>query len=126
MCPDSKNKLKNLLISQKSQLFLLLDCNLKAEEDQFCSESELVFVTFQEPRNRFQGIDSASQAGRYDIYGCLTGPPGWESIPGLLKRFTNTGSGGPIRQIRLSYRPARLGESIPCLLKRFTNSGSGH
>ncbi len=21
-----------------------------------------------------------------------TGPPGWESIPGLLKRFTNTGS----------------------------------
>ncbi len=23
----------------------------------------------------------------------LTSPPGWESIPGLLKRFTNTGSG---------------------------------
>ncbi len=22
-----------------------------------------------------------------------TGLPGWESIPGLLKRFTNTGSG---------------------------------
>jgi hypothetical protein len=21
-------------------------------------------------------------------------PPGWESIPGLLKRFTNTGSAG--------------------------------
>jgi hypothetical protein len=25
-------------------------------------------------------------------------PPGWESIPGLLKRFTNTGSSGPVRQ----------------------------
>jgi hypothetical protein len=24
--------------------------------------------------------------------GCRTGPPGWESIPGLLKRSTNTGS----------------------------------
>ncbi len=24
---------------------------------------------------------------------CRTGPPGWESIPGLLKRFTNSGSG---------------------------------
>jgi hypothetical protein len=23
-------------------------------------------------------------------------PPGWESIPGLLKRFTNTGSAGYI------------------------------
>jgi hypothetical protein len=22
----------------------------------------------------------------------VTGPPGWESIPGLLKRFTNSGS----------------------------------
>ncbi len=25
-------------------------------------------------------------------------PPGWESIPGLLKRFTNRGSSGPVRQ----------------------------
>jgi hypothetical protein len=24
---------------------------------------------------------------------CRIGPLGWESIPGLLKRFTNTGSG---------------------------------
>ncbi len=32
-------------------------------------------------------------AGRYVKQGCRTGPPGWESIPGLLKkRFTNTGS----------------------------------
>jgi hypothetical protein len=26
------------------------------------------------------------------LYGYRTGPPGWESIPGLLKRSTNTGS----------------------------------
>ncbi len=32
-------------------------------------------------------------AGRYDKQGCCTGLPGWESIPGLLKRFTNTGFG---------------------------------
>ncbi len=37
------------------------------------------------------GIDFAnlcSLAGQY-----RTGPPGWKSIPGLLKRSTNTGSG---------------------------------
>ncbi len=29
-----------------------------------------------------------------DVYGAQESiPPGWESIPGLLKRFTNTGSG---------------------------------
>ncbi len=33
-----------------------------------------------------------SQAGRYVTWGCRTGPSGWESIPGLLERFTNTGS----------------------------------
>jgi hypothetical protein len=32
-----------------------------------------------------------SMSGRYDKYGCSTGPSGWESTPGLLKRFTNTG-----------------------------------
>ncbi len=45
------------------------------------------------------GIDSGestplslcSLAGRYDKKGCLTGPPGWESIPGHLKRSTDTG-----------------------------------
>jgi hypothetical protein len=40
------------------------------------------------------GIDSASLcrlAGRYDKKGCCTGPLGWEPIPRLLKRFTNTG-----------------------------------
>ncbi len=30
---------------------------------------------------------------RYDKKGYRTGAPGWESIPELLKRFTNTGSG---------------------------------
>ena len=43
---------------------------------------------------RRPGIDSASlcsMAGRYEKQGCCTDPPGWESIPGLLKRFTNTG-----------------------------------
>jgi hypothetical protein len=47
------------------------------------------------------GIDSkesilpayvASLAGRYVKKGCRTGLPGWESIPGLLKRFKNKGS----------------------------------
>jgi hypothetical protein len=52
--------------------------------------------TFKEPRYRFRGIDSASLcslATRYDKLCCCTGPTGWESIPGLIKRFTNTGSG---------------------------------
>ncbi len=63
--------------------------------------------TFKEPRNRFQGIDSVSLfslAGRYVKQGCRTGPPGWESIPGLLKRFTNPGSGREyFRQFRISW-----------------------
>jgi hypothetical protein len=54
--------------------------------------SEPVFVNgkgAQEsiPRNQFAGL--CSQAGRY---GCCTGPPSWKSIPGILKRFTYTGS----------------------------------
>ncbi len=51
--------------------------------------------TFMEPRHRFQRNDSASLyslASPYDKWAWRTGPPGWESIPGLLKRFTNTGS----------------------------------
>ncbi len=50
---------------------------------------------FMEPRNRFRGIDFASLcslADRYDKKGCRTGPPGWESILGLLKSSTNTAS----------------------------------
>jgi hypothetical protein len=57
-----------------------------------------------EPRNRFRGIDFASLcslAGQYEKYGCRTGPPGWESIPGLPKRFTNTGS---VHNISIIYR----------------------
>jgi hypothetical protein len=50
-----------------------------------------------ESRNRFRGNDSASLCslpGRYDLVGLSYRPPSWESIPGLLKRFTyNTGSG---------------------------------
>jgi hypothetical protein len=36
--------------------------------------------------------------GWYDRWGCGTSTPGGESIPGLLKRFTNTGSEGPLQQ----------------------------
>ncbi len=51
--------------------------------------------TFMEPRNRFWETNSASLcslASLHDKHGCCIGPPGWESIPGLLKRFTNTSS----------------------------------
>ncbi len=44
---------------------------------------------------RSPGIDSTSLcslASRYVKLGCRAGPSGWESIPGLLERFTNTGS----------------------------------
>ncbi len=51
---------------------------------------------------RSPGIDSeesippayvAWRAGTTNRVSYGTGPPGWESIPGLFKRFTNTGSG---------------------------------
>ncbi len=44
---------------------------------------------------RIESIPSAYVAWRavYVKYGCRSGQPGWESIPGLLKRFTNSGSG---------------------------------
>jgi hypothetical protein len=62
-----------------------------------------------EPRNRFRGIDFAnlcSLTGRYEKQGCRTGPPGWKSIPGLLKRSSNTGTGRPLRQPYMTYLPA--------------------
>jgi hypothetical protein len=65
------------------------------------------FRTFKEPRNRFQEIDSPSLcnlAGRYVKYCCHTGPPGWESISGLLKRFTNSGSGLTLALLYCSNR----------------------
>jgi hypothetical protein len=58
--------------------------------------AEPVFLNVMKPRNRFLGIDSAilcSLAGWYDEWGCRTGPQGWESIPGLLKRSSETVSG---------------------------------
>ncbi len=54
-------------------------------------------LIFLEPRNRVRGILSASyvawRAGTTNRV-VVRGPPGWKSIPGLLKRSTNTGSGG--------------------------------
>ncbi len=58
------------------------------------------------PRNRFEGLDFrgiCSLVGRY-LKGSRTGPPGWQSIPRLLKRSKNTGSVWKrwfIRQFRL-------------------------
>jgi hypothetical protein len=49
----------------------------------------------KDPRNQFRGSDSAnlcSLAEQPDKLGCPTGPIDWVSIPGLFKRFTNTGS----------------------------------
>ncbi len=43
-----------------------------------------------EPKNRFH--QAMQPCGRCDKQGCRTVPPGWESITGLLKRFTNMGS----------------------------------
>jgi hypothetical protein len=57
--------------------------------------TEPVFVNVEGDQESIPRIDSASLsslAGKYDKEGCRTGPPGWESISGLLKRFTNTGS----------------------------------
>jgi hypothetical protein len=68
-------------------------------------------------RNDF--VILCSLAGRYDKSGCRTGPPGWESIPGLLKRFTNMLSGLlkclPIftsKRIKQETNADRLGTSI--------------
>jgi hypothetical protein len=61
-----------------------------------CDGGPLKWDNLRRLRNPgFLGIDSASLcslAGRYDNPICRTGQPGWESIPGLLKRFANTGS----------------------------------
>jgi hypothetical protein len=40
-------------------------------------------------------------------------PPGWESIPGLLKRFTNTGSGeGDCKELNSSFLECRVKTKI--------------
>jgi hypothetical protein len=43
-------------------------------------------------RNRFCIYKQAYVAWRVRQIGCRTGPPGWESIPELLKRFTKVRS----------------------------------
>jgi hypothetical protein len=53
----------------------------------------------------------------FEVY--LGGIGSLESVPGILYCLKNTGSVGPVRQIGLSYRPARLhslAELIPGLL----------
>jgi hypothetical protein len=63
--------------------------------DRFHSNQSPYLYTFKEPRNRYQGIDSASlrnvawQAGASNR---VFKPAHLEAIPGLLKRLTNTGS----------------------------------
>ncbi len=44
--------------------------------------------------NRFRGVESISLcilADRYNKQGCRTDPPGWKSIPGLLKKVFKNG-----------------------------------
>jgi hypothetical protein len=74
-------------------------------------------------RLRSPGIDSEESIS-----------PGWESIPGLLKRFTNTGSVvfsfvicKPFQKPMNRFRGidfARLGIDSMALFQRFTNTGS--
>jgi hypothetical protein len=49
---------------------------------------------FKEPRNRVQGIDSAIlfSPASVRLLGLSHRPGRLESVPGLLKRFTNSGS----------------------------------
>jgi hypothetical protein len=67
---------------------------------------------FNELRNRLRGIDSARLcylAGRYEKRVVVPARQAGNRFLGFLKRFTNTGSGWPVRQIGLSYRPVRQG-----------------
>ncbi len=72
---------------KKSLFFLEYSCMIFIRKHLFLSP---YLRTFMELRNRFRSLCSLSD--QYEKYGCRTGPSGWESIPGLLKRFTNTGS----------------------------------
>jgi hypothetical protein len=72
------------------------------------------------------GIDSEEPilqpmylAGRYDRKGSRTGPPGWKSIPGLIKRFTNAGSSlDPGTEQRIRHYYCRIGteEGVICMV----------
>jgi hypothetical protein len=58
------------------------------------SETEFVNVYGAQEsiqRNRYSSL-CIWRAGTKNSAVVYTGPPGWESIPGLIKRFTNTGS----------------------------------
>jgi hypothetical protein len=45
-------------------------------------------------------IDSDSLSNlAYDKQGCRTGPPGWESSPGFLKKLANTGSAFSLERV---------------------------
>ncbi len=55
--------------------------------------TEPVFVNVYGAQESIPPAYIACMAGRYGKQGCLTGPPSWESIPGLLKRCTHTGPG---------------------------------
>jgi len=46
--------------------------------------------------------------------GCRIGPPGWESIPGLLKRFTNTGSGSKLTTV-VAYMRIEQPQLLPVI-----------
>jgi hypothetical protein len=76
---------------------------------------ETVFITFKEPRNRLQEVDSASLRSLSPYFYAFMEP---------RNRFRQPMyPGGPVRQIGLSYQPTRLGIDF-WLLKRFTNTGS--
>ncbi len=53
--------------------------------------------------------EEAAGLSEHDKKVSRTSPPGWETIPGLLKRSTNTGSGAALvhaAQVRATARAA--------------------
>jgi hypothetical protein len=102
---------------------LLIQCCLLVQQYCFCQAVWFQVGSFSKSqirarickRLRSQGIDSASLcslAGRYAKQGCRSDPPGWESIPGLLKRFTNSCSGSRFNR-HLAFR-SRYGRQSSC------------
>jgi hypothetical protein len=68
-------------------------------------------VTPPDPNPRYHRIESA-EPEFIKVYRaqdrCRTGPPGWKSIPGLLKRFTNSG----IFEQNMGVKKNRLGTGL--------------
>jgi hypothetical protein len=56
-----------------------------ARDGNMCAEP--VFVNVSGDQESISASLCAWRAGRYVKQGCRTGPPGWESIPELLKRL---------------------------------------